>query len=331
MKRIIVFSVILLTGMVKANAQYTITYERNTDKKAEKPKIDLRTPARINANARYESLIKMQRKERHLQRNYVEYGGKLYFTQVMFDNWATSSNNSVSGRVEGSFKHIYKDDKFNLVSTFNTAYQMGRIGEQFRKLDDRFELNVNANYQMHKRWYYSGNVNFKSQYLPGYKYPDDSTVISRFMAPANLIVSLGLNYKPEKENFSLLLSPVSGKMIFVLDRVLSDEGRYGVDPGQRVRKEIGAYARVAWEKRIGGDAFKYKTIFTAFCNYKNAPVMGWENWIDICTIKIFTINFYCNIVYDRTAKTPRINNPWQINESFGFGISCIFKNKSKPN
>lgn len=327
-KTVLALTVLLWAGAGTVRAQYSILYDKKTEKEAERPRISVRTPSVINTDAQYESLVKARKRQQRRERNYLELGSSLTVNQVSFDNWATEASNSLNGRLEVNFKHTYTDDKLNLESTFYTVYQLGTVDKQFRKLDDRFELNFKANYQMHKNWYYSGSVNFKSQYSNGYKYPVD-TLISRFMAPAYLILSLGLNYMPENGNFSLTLAPISGKMTFVLDKTLSRYGKFGVDPGKKVKSELGAYLRATWEQPFFNKICKYRTVFTGFYNYKDTPNLGWENWLDVKLIRLFTFKIYCHVIYDRLADTPR-SSPWQFNENIGFGIAYTFRNKPKP-
>jgi hypothetical protein len=74
----------------------------------------------------------------------------------------------------------------------------------------------------------------------GYNYPDDSTKISDFFAPAYLVLALGLDYKPDAY-FSVFLAPVTEKFTFVTDQVLSDAGAFGVTPGKTSLSEFGGY------------------------------------------------------------------------------------------
>src|SRR3546814_17106680 len=64
----------------------------------------------------------------------------------------------------------------------------------------------------------------------GYNYSKDNdrTKVSNFLAPAYVTTSLGLDYKPSKA-FSLLLSPLAGKITLVMDQELADQGRFGVE------------------------------------------------------------------------------------------------------
>ncbi len=84
-------------------------------------------------------------------------------------------------------------------------------------------------------------MSFKTQMTPGYNYPNTEDKISDLLAPAYLLFSLGMDYKPTPE-FSLFLSPLTSKNTIVNDDLLSDAGAFGVEPGKKFRSELGAYA-----------------------------------------------------------------------------------------
>ena len=94
-------------------------------------------------------------------------------------------------------------------------------------MEDRLEINSKLNYQAVKYWNYSIFFSIKSQFAPGYKYPDRINEVSRFFAPGYLSLSLGMDFQPTRY-FSLFMSPASGKFTFVLDQKLADAGAYGV-------------------------------------------------------------------------------------------------------
>ncbi len=63
----------------------------------------------------------------------------------------------------------------------------------------------------------------------GYNYPNDSVKISALFAPAYLLGSLGMDYKP-KDDFSAYISPVTSKITIVADKDLANQGAFGVTP-----------------------------------------------------------------------------------------------------
>ena len=83
--------------------------------------------------------------------------------------------------------------------------------------------------------------NFRSQLFKGYTYTEDSRLYSsNFLAPAYILLSPGIDYKPTK-NLSIFMSPITVRWVIVNDDTLSAKGLYGVEPGQKSRTEFGAF------------------------------------------------------------------------------------------
>ena len=152
------------------------------------------------------------------------------------------------------------------------------------------------------------------------------------MAPGYLNFSLGMDYKPS-EVFSLFLAPLASKFTFVMDDDLSAAGSFGLDDGQTVRGEIGAYIKVAFKKEI----LKNVTLDTKvdfFSNYLNEPQHVDVNWDMLLT---FTINEYLSaslltqLIYDydiQFGEDDGVDDTSearvQFKELFGLGLSYTF-------
>ena len=76
------------------------------------------------------------------------------------------------------------------------------------------------------------SLNFNTQFAKGYDYSnEDASFISKFMAPAYIVVGTGLTWTP-KSYFTATLTPVSWRGTVVADSRLSDEGAFGVKEGK---------------------------------------------------------------------------------------------------
>jgi len=124
--------------------------------------------------------------------------------------------------------------------------------QKVRKIQDKNDFRSKLNYHHGSNFHSSLLLDLRSQLMPGYGPFDDTTVISRIMSPGFFILALGVDYKPTK-GASVVLSPVTGKLTFVLDQKIADMNLYGNDPNFRfydpnitqphspkVRYEIGA-------------------------------------------------------------------------------------------
>lgn len=189
-----------------------------------------------------------------------------------------------------------------------------------------------------KNFYYAALLNLKTQFSPGYNYPNDSVKISAFFAPAYLLGALGLDFKPDAY-FSAFLAPLTAKLTIVTDKKLSDSGAFGVTPGESVLSEFGGYLRIIYTKNDFKNEFLKNIAFTSkldlFSNYLKNPqniVVNWENLIIMKVNKYVTVNFNTQLIYDDKIKIkpsdsgpdaipgPRI----QFKEILGVGFSYKF-------
>jgi hypothetical protein len=160
--------------------------------------------------------------------------------------------------------------------------------------------------QLFDHMFLTGLVNFRSQFTTGYTYPDDTTKIkqSTFMAPAYVIVALGMDWKPSP-TFSLFLSPLTSRWVIVKDDELSAKGAYGVDTGKTVRNEIGAYLTATVNREIIKN-LTYKAKLDLFSNYKHDPQnidLFMTNLLTMNVYKGFGFNIGADFIYDDDVKT----------------------------
>ena len=73
---------------------------------------------------------------------------------------------------------------------------------------DLLETNSKLNHKAFGKFDFSATLLFKTQIAPGYNYPNDSVMVSKFMNPATVTVGFGLDYKPHKST-SINFAPLS--------------------------------------------------------------------------------------------------------------------------
>lgn len=278
----------------------------------------------------------------------------LNFNQVGLTNWAGGGESSLSGTTVFNGFVKYRGQKSTWDNSLDLGYGILRSDkETIRKNEDKIDFNSKYGWRAKGKFYYSTLLNFKSQFAPGYNYPNDSVVISRFAAPAFLTIAIGIDYNP-KPFFSLYLSPATGKYTFITDQKLADEGAFGVekaayDPmgnkitsGKRFRPEFGAYLKAKLEKSVTGNISALSSLIL-FNNYtdkkklnrKNIDV-SWETIINIKANKFLTTSISTHLIYDndiiiptyqkvngvesKTGEGPKL----QFKEVFGVGLSYKF-------
>lgn len=154
----------------------------------------------------------------------------LNISEVAFVNWNAGGENAVSALGFLRFKRDYKFRYFKWDNNLDLRYGINaQEGQKIRKTEDVIRLNSNVGYRRDtiSNWYYSVQLNFNTQFSNGYKYPDRSNPISRFMAPGYLFLGAGTSYISKDKKFNLYISPLTQKSTFVLDQALANGGAFG--------------------------------------------------------------------------------------------------------
>ncbi len=157
-------------------------------------------------------------------------------SEVAFVNWNAGGDNAVSALANAKFVRNYKFRYVQWDNDLVLRYGLNaQEGRKLRKTEDVIRFSSTFGYRRDTitSWYYSAKVRFNTQFTNGYKYPDRSKPISRFMAPGYLFFGGGVSYIPEGKNFNLYISPLTQKATFVLDQELANEGAFGVTKAVR--------------------------------------------------------------------------------------------------
>jgi hypothetical protein len=256
---------------------------------------------------------------------------RLTLTQGAQDNWAAGGDKSTLG-LSSFFSGyaFYKKGKDAWDNTLDLAYGfLNTTSLGSRKSDDKIDFLSKYGYDIGKNWYLSALINFRSQFAPGYSYPTDlpPVLTSDFLAPAYLIVSPGMNYKPNDE-FSFFISPATFRWAFVKNDSLSAKGAFGVDSGKTVRREFGAYSTIAYTHKISANAV-YTGRLDLFSNYQHSPQNVDVNLTNLLAVKvtgIITMTLAFNLIYDDDVKTVKSDGTAggptaQLQELLGIGLS----------
>ena len=193
----------------------------------------------------------------------------IQLSQVYLANWVQGGESSISLLSDLRIKAIYKMEKYTWE---NYAIQkIGLVGQQDSKIrvnDDLFELNSKYGINASEKWYYSGFINFKTQFFNGYESDDKEkeNPISAFMSPAYLTFAVGMDFKIPEHKFSLMISPLTSKMTMVLDTVKIDQTRYKVPVGRKVAPLNGGSITNNFSWRINED-FHLNSMMSAFYEY----------------------------------------------------------------
>ncbi|MDE5422747.1 DUF3078 domain-containing protein [Ancylomarina sp. DW003] len=268
--------------------------------------------------------------------SYWKKGGTaaLTFSQTSLSNWSGGGDNAISTNAQLNLFANYTKAKNAWDNTLKLEYGLLKQGDQgVRKSIDKIDFVTKYGHQASKKWYYSALLDFKTQFAKGYNYAkneDESDVkVSNFMAPAYILLSLGMDYKPN-ETFSAYISPITGKTTVVNDDDLSDAGAFGVDPGDKIRTEFGALSKLTLKKTIAKNVDLKSTLdlFTAYETFGNIDV-NWDLMINMKVNKFLTASINTTLVYDDDVEYVNkdgVNKgvKVQFKEILGIGLAYSF-------
>lgn len=275
--------------------------------------------------------------------------GTVNFSQISLSNWAAGGQNSVSVLGVASVFGNYTEGKNSWDNNLDVTYGTVKLEDQrLRKSDDKLEFNTKYGRRASSDWFYSAQLNLKTQLTPTYTASRD-TVLSDFLAPAFILTSLGMDYKPSNR-FSVFVSPITGKFTYVRLQQLADRGSFGVrgarrdavgelilGTGDRLRREFGGFVNIRYREEIMKNVVLQSKL-DLFSNYLNNPEnvdLNWENLINFKVNKLIAASLFVHMIYDddilikvpakevggATKRGPRL----QVKQTLGLGLSYSFQ------
>jgi hypothetical protein len=236
--------------------------------------------------------------------------GHIGFSQTYLANWEKGGQSAVSSLVVlKGFANYKREDGLikweNSGELRNGMVYQGGDQRELQKYDDKFEITSRYGISAYKKWYYSSEFNLNTQLFRGYKYPkkDNPEPYSAFLAPVRTFFKLGMEYKPNKD-FSVLISPLTVKNVFVRDTSLVDQTRFGIDANKKSFWEPGLNADLYFKKTFA-ENITYETKYKMFVNYKKPfqkQDLNWENIINLKLNEFINIRFLLHLIYDDDVK-----------------------------
>jgi len=253
-------------------------------------------------------------------------------TQSYYSNWKPGGTSSFALLVTAKAFANYASDKTSWENTFEIRNGWLKPADDgIQKNDDKVELTTRYGIHAYKKWYYSAELDFETQFFYGYKYPNRDKPISGYFSPLKTLIKVGMDYKPSKD-LSLFLSPLTAKNVFVRDTARIDQTKFGIDEDKQRLWEAGLNADIDWKKNITND-ISFQTKYKMFINY-NAPFnkfdIDWKTTINFKLSNYITMQTLFHLVYDDNVTFPTnrvdvdgktIYQPkWQFKEFFTIGF-----------
>lgn len=240
--------------------------------------------------------------------------------QGSLQNWAAGGDHfSLALGTHGNFFANYADKRNSWDNNVDLAFgYLNSTSLGMQKSDDKIDMYSKYGYQFSKNWYYSAMLSFRSQFANGYMYPDDSTVVSYFLAPAYILASVGFNFKPANY-FSIFMSPVTSRFIIVNNQRLADLGSFGVDSahylyhdgtrtrikkGRQFQYELGPYLSFQFNKDVVKNV-NWTARLDLYSNYLRNPQNIDIYWTSLFTLKVnkfISASLDTELIYDDDVK-----------------------------
>lgn len=247
------------------------------------------------------------------------------FTQVSFTNWNAGGQSSISGLTDFRFRRTYEKGFVRWNNEMLIRYGINKQEDQrWRKTDDDFEVVSTFGYKFSKnsKWYYTVRSSFKTQFTPGYNYPNRDESISQFMAPGYFFLGAGAEFSQPKNELIFYASPLTQKTTFVLNQRLANQGSFGVreaeinadgeiiKKGSLVRNETGIFLKNEFRKEIWDDVILFSRIslFTDYINNFGNIDVDWEVIVDFKINEFIKARIGSHMRYDDDIKVNITND-----------------------
>ena len=235
------------------------------------------------------------------ERNYLELGGGLQGTLTSYnDPWISVSggDNSIALVATFNLRHIFKKNLFSIETKFNAKLGYNRMKVETQRVgpdgkpmvdesgnkimdsegvwfknQDEFVIWVNPAFEMAKNWTYGSILQFRSQFVNGYKSRTEQKeehLKSKFMTPGYLDISLGITYKSPKAKFPIVvnISPIALNATFAENELIRKTNgfNYGIeDPDKTSKYEGGSSIQIDFDRTFGKTGFlRYRTTLYSF-------------------------------------------------------------------
>lgn len=226
--------------------------------------------------------------------------GTTGFTQTYMENWKKGGESALSILLVLKGFANYSQEKVKWENSAELRNGWVKPGEsKIQKNDDKLQFVSRLGISAFKKWYYSSEANFESQFFNGYKYPNRDKAISGFLAPGRFLFKVGMDYKPNK-NFSLFISPITSKSVFVRDTLKVNQTNFGIERGKKSSWEPGFNTDLRFVKEIIPNV-TWDTKYAMFFNYLEPAdkfVVEWENVLTTQLTDHITMRMMLHTIYD---------------------------------
>lgn len=244
------------------------------------------------------------------------------------ENWYQGAANSFAMLASAKGKLSYKKDNYSWENVGEWRAGVNTVsGDSLRIVnttDDLFRLNSKFGYQLHKLWYLSTNVEFRTNLMNNWR-KNTYELASAFMTPIRFTWGVGIDYKPIK-GLDVNISPGTFKMVYAMnaDPAQVNVTDYGIEQGKNIMSEFGSSVRVDWKWRPLREII-VETNFYFFTNYKRIET-ELEVDVDFVINRYLSAKLMLHPRYDSTVEiSENRKTKIQFKEFISIGFSHTFR------
>lgn len=261
------------------------------------------------------------------------FDASLQFSQAyMSDNWYQGGNNNLN--LLGNFIYNLQLNQTlhpKLLFTLKLQYKVGVNSAPDDKVrdyninEDLFQANMKFGLKATSKFYYSMNMQFKTQLLQNFE-ANSWDLDASFLTPGELNAGIGMTYntKNKKGNlkFSASLSPLSYNMkTWRANYKLLDSKGEMVHP-DKLDHQVGSSGECNLAWALTRNIALTSRLF-AFTDY--SYLQGdWETTLDFSINKFLSTRIYAHLRFDDSLASDDKWKHWQFKEIFSFGLQYKF-------
>lgn len=266
--------------------------------------------------------------------NWWKFSGNtsLQFAQNHFSkNWYQGGESNYSGNLAITLRANYNDlHRFNWENTLEAQLGFQTTdndkNRSFRPTSNLLRFTTNFGYKAWKNWFYSLQVNMKTQIAPSYiKDTDDYT--SDILSPLETTIAPGMKYaiawgKKKRFTGTLNAAPLALKILYVRDDLLLS--RFGLKDGSHHDLTFGPNVTLDTQLKLMKQVTWTSRIYW-ISNFSFTQI-EWTNTIDLAVTKLISAKVYIYPRFDDSNKKYMNDNGrfWMFKEWMSLGLSYNF-------